>query len=307
MKGYNILGKKISATNKQTIQSFDPKTLRPLEGDFHIATLEEAAEAVSKAKNIANAYAGMSGSKRAAFLRTIADNIENLGTTLVERVMEESGLPEGRVVGERGRTCNQLRFFAQKIEEGSWVNAIIDNADAERTPPKPDVRQYLEAIGPVVVFTASNFPLAFSTAGGDTASALAAGCPVIIKAHESHLGTNNMVSEAIQAAAIETGMPDGVFSSLNGAGFELGQYLVKHPDVKAVAFTGSYGGGKALYDIAQSRPQPIPVFSEMGSVNPVYIFDSPMNDDPEGWASAISGSVNMGAGQFCTNPGILVV
>lgn len=307
MKGYNILGKKISATNDQTIQSFDPKTLKPLEGDFHIATLDEAAEAVSKAKNIAQAYADMSGAKRATFLRTIADNIENLGSTLVERVMAESGLPEGRVIGERGRTCSQLRFFANKIEEGSWVNAIIDSADPERTPPKPDVRQYLEAIGPVVVFTASNFPLAFSTAGGDTASALAAGCPVIIKAHESHLGTNNMVSEAIQAAAIETGMPDGVFSSLNGAGFELGQFLVKHPDVKAVAFTGSYGGGKALYDIAQSRPQPIPVFSEMGSVNPVFIFDSPMDDNPESWANAISGSVNMGAGQFCTNPGILIV
>lgn len=306
MKGYNVIGKRISAQNEKTIKAISPKTLKELDGNFHIATLEEAEEAVQKAKKAAPLFAAMSGSRRALFLRTIADNIEELATTLVERVMAESGLPEGRVVGERGRTCGQLRFFANKIEEGSWVNAIIDTADGKRVPPKPDIRQYQEAIGPVVVFTASNFPLAFSTAGGDTASALAAGCPVIVKAHESHLGTNNYIAEAIQAAAIETGMPDGVFSSLNGQGFELGTFLVKHPDVSAVAFTGSYSGGKALYDMAQSRKLPIPVFSEMGSVNPVFILPGAMESGTESWAMAISGSVNLGAGQFCTNPGILV-
>jgi NADP-dependent aldehyde dehydrogenase len=300
MKGYNIIGKKISAQNQEVVHAVNPKDLSNLDGDFHVATLKEADEAVALAKAGGAEYAKMSGAQRALFLRTIADNIEALSSKLVDRVMAESGLPEGRVVGERGRTCGQLRFFAKMVEEGSWVNAIINRGDV-------DVRQYLEPIGPVVVFTASNFPLAFSTAGGDTASALASGCPVIVKAHESHLGTNNMVAEAIRAAAIECGIPDGVFSSLNGSGNELGGYLVQHPDVCAVAFTGSYGGGKALYDLAQKRPHPIPVFSEMGSVNPVVVLPNAMKEKTEEWATAIAGSVNMGAGQFCTNPGLLIV
>jgi len=280
MKGYNIIGKKISAKQDRVLQATNPR--------------------VVLAKSVSAAYSKVSGAQRALFLRTIADNIEGLGAKLVDRVMAESGLPEGRVKGERGRTCGQLRFFADKIEEGSWVNAIINKGDV-------DIRQCLEPIGPVIVFTASNFPLAFSTAGGDTASALAAGCPVIVKAHESHLGTNNLVAEAIRAAAIECGIPDGVFSALNGAGYELGTILVMHPDVKAVAFTGSYGGGKALYDIAQERSEPIPVFSEMGSVNPIFVLPEAMKERTEEWATTIANSINMGAGQFCTNPGILVV
>lgn len=300
MKGYNILGKQISAENKKVIHAFDPKSLTTLEGEFHLATSQEAETAVQKASEVALEYGSLSGSRRALFLRTIAENIENLSSTLVERVMQESGLPEGRVVGERGRTCNQLRFFADKIEEGSWVNAIIDHKSG-------NIRQCQEPIGPVVVFTASNFPLAFSTAGGDTASALAAGCPVIVKAHESHVGTNSMVAEAIRAAAIETGVPDGVFSSLNGQGFELGKFLVTHPKIKAVAFTGSYGGGKALYDLAQKRDNPIPVFSEMGSINPVFVLPGAMQEKTTEWAEAVAGSINLGAGQFCTNPGVLVV
>ncbi|WP_235297668.1 aldehyde dehydrogenase (NADP(+)) [Portibacter marinus] len=300
MKGFNIIGKKISAKSDQIIKAVDPSNLSDLEGEFHVATNEEAEEAVKKAKAAAEKYSKVKGSKRAHFLRTIADKIEGLGDQLVKRVMQESGLPEGRVKGERGRTCAQLRFFADKVEEGSWVNAIINRGDV-------DVRQCLEPIGPVVVFTASNFPLAFSTAGGDTASALAAGCPVIIKAHESHLGTNNLVAEVIMGAAVECGLPDGVFSSLNGAGNELGSFLVQHPDVKAVAFTGSYGGGKALYDLAQKRDEPIPVFSEMGSVNPVFILPDAMEAKTEEWAEAVANSVNLGAGQFCTNPGLLIV
>ncbi len=300
MKGYNIIGKTVSAKNDRTLQAFNPATLESINGNFHIATLEEAEEAIKKASSASLDFASTPSSKRALFLRTIADKIEGLGNALVDRVMLESGLPEGRVIGERGRTCGQLRFFADKIEEGSWVNAIIDH-------PNGDIRQYLTGIGPVVVFTASNFPLAFSTAGGDTASALAAGCPVIVKAHESHLGTNSLVSQAIQAAAIETNMPDGVFSSLNGSGNELGGFLVTHEDIKAVAFTGSFGGGKALYDIAQKRKNPIPVFSEMGSVNPVFVLPETMKSKTVHWANEISNSVNMGAGQFCTNPGLLIV
>ncbi|GLR17780.1 aldehyde dehydrogenase (NADP(+)) [Portibacter lacus] len=300
MIGYNIIGKKISALNDKTIQASNPKNQEQLEGEFHVATTEEADEAIQKAKAVAREYANLPSSKKALFLRTIADNIEKLSSKLIDRVVAESGLPEGRVTGERGRTCGQLRFFADKIEEGSWVNAIVDRGDV-------DIRQCLQPLGPVVVFTASNFPLAFSTAGGDTASALASGCPVIVKAHESHLGTNNLVAECIMAAAIECGLPDGVFSSLNGAGYELGSYLVKHPDVQAVAFTGSYGGGKALYDLAQSRPHPIPVFSEMGSVNPIFVLPQAMEKKTTSWAEAIASSVNLGAGQFCTNPGIIVV
>lgn len=299
MKGYNIIGKKISANKDEVLYATNPKDLSTLEGDFHIASEEEANEAVILAKSVASDYARISGVQRAQFLRTIADNIENLGSKLVDRVVAESGLPEGRVKGERGRTCGQLRFFAEKIEEGSWVNAIVNRGDV-------DIRQCLEPIGPVVVFTASNFPLAFSTAGGDTASALASGCPVIVKAHESHLGTNNLVAEAIRAAAIECGIPDGVFSSLNGAGHALGKMLVQHPDVKAVAFTGSYGGGRALYDLAQERPEPIPVFSEMGSVNPIFILPEAMKAKTGEWATTIANSINMGAGQFCTNPGLLI-
>lgn len=300
MKGYNIIGKKISADNQMVVHAVNPKDLSQLEGDFHVATMEEADQAIALAKAASAEYGKMSGAQKAHFLRTIADNIEALSSKLVERVMAESALPEARVLGERGRTCGQLRFFAKIVEEGSWVNAIINKGDV-------DVRQYLEPLGPVVVFTASNFPLAFSTAGGDTASALASGCPVIVKAHESHLGTNNLVAEAVRAAAIDCGIPDGVFSSLNGAGNELGGYLVQHPDVCAVAFTGSYGGGKALYDLAQKRPHPIPVFSEMGSVNPIFMLSNAMKEKTEAWADTIASSVNLGAGQFCTNPGLLVV
>ena len=306
MKGYNIIGKEISATGTQTIKATNPRNLQDIKGEFHVATREEAELAIKKASEVAPLYRDIPAKDRATFLRTIAKNIEELSTTLVQRVHEESGLPEGRIKGERGRTCNQLRFFADIIEEGSWIHPIIDHADPNRTPRKPDIRQTLIPIGPVVVFTASNFPLAFSTAGGDTASALASGNPVIVKAHESHLGTNQMIAEAIRAAAIETGMPDGIFSSLNGSGFELGQFLVKHPKVKAVAFTGSFTGGKALYDIAQQREEPIPVFSEMGSVNPVVILPQAMEKDAIQWSNAIAGSVNLGAGQFCTNPGIII-
>ena len=221
--------------------------------------------------------------------------------------MLESGLPQGRLEGERGRTCGQLRAFAALLREGSWVDAKIETAIPDRTPiPKPDLRKINTAIGPVVVFTASNFPLAFSTAGGDTASALASGCTVIVKAHESHLGTNSLVAGAIVSAAKKTNMPEGVFSSLNSKDYSVGTALVMHPSIKAVGFTGSIKGGKALYDLAQTRKEPIPVYAEMGSVNPVLLMPSKLKDNAKDLAATYSNSITMGVGQFCTNPGIII-
>ncbi len=252
-------------------------------------------------------YKRTSGKQRAVFLRAIAGEIENLGSSLIERACLESGLPEGRITGERGRTVNQLRLFASLLDEGSWVEASIDTPPPDQKPAaRPDIRKMLQPTGPVVVFTASNFPLAFSTAGGDTASALAAGNPVIVKAHPYHAGTNELVAGAIISAAKKTGMPDGVFSSLNALDFSVGQDLVLHPGVKTVTFTGSFAGGKSLYELAQKRPVPIPVFAEMGSVNPVFLLPGKVQEDPSSLAATVAASVNLGAGQFCTNPGIVV-
>ncbi len=300
----NIIGEEISKQGDQTFQAVNPATQEKLPGDFVAATQEEVNLAVAKAVKAWETYRFVSGADKANFLRTIADEIENLGDALVERDMQESGLPEGRVKGERGRTCGQLRLFADLVEEGSWIQATI-NYDPET--PGSHLANCLTAIGPVVVFTASNFPLAFSTAGGDTASALAAGCPVIVKAHESHPGVNAMISEAIQRAAKKTGMPDGVFSSLNASDYSVGAQLVQSPGVKAVAFTGSLRGGMALYRLATERDEPIPVFAEMGSINPVFILKGAIAENANQLGSDIAGSVNLGAGQFCTNPGLLVL
>lgn len=304
----NFIGFERSAKGNKTFSAVNPVTRDSLAGEFVAATMDEVNLAVNKAHEAWKVYRNTSGSQKAAFIRTIAEEIEGLGDTLVNRVMEESGLPEGRVKGERGRTCNQLRMFADLVEEGSWVNAIIDNAQPDRQPiPKADIRNMLQAVGPVVVFTASNFPLAFSTAGGDTASALAAGCPVIVKAHESHPGTNGLIAEAILNAARKSNMPDGVFSSLNAVGYKVGTALVQHPQVKGVAFTGSYAGGMALHKLAAERTEPIPVFAEMGSINPIFILPEKIKSQPEALATQVAGSVNLGAGQFCTNPGLVVI
>jgi len=303
----NIIGFELSKKGTDTISGINPAKLEDLPGEFAVATKAEVDEALQKALAAWRLYRNFSGQQKATFLCAIADEIEALGDELVRRAMAETGLPEGRIIGERGRTCGQLRLFAQLVEEGSWVEATIDKAQPDRTPaPKPDVRRMLTAIGPVVVFTASNFPLAFSTAGGDTASALAAGCPVIVKAHESHPGTNALVAGAIQRAAKATNMPDGVFSSLNGRGYWLGETLVQHPLTKAVAFTGSHRGGKALYDLANKREEPIPVFAEMGSVNPIFLLPAKVKNSYDDLAVQIANSVNLGAGQFCTNPGLLI-
>ena len=307
IKGTNKIGYQESAQHAQATYAFVAATLESLPEAFHPATGEEVDQAAQKAAKAFPIYRALALRQRAEFLRAIADEIEALGSELIERVMVESGLPEGRVTGERGRTTGQLRLFADFIEEGSWVEAIIDPAMPDRKPlPRVDIRQMLQPVGPVVVFTASNFPLAFSTAGGDTASALAAGNPVIVKAHESHLGTNDLIAQAILHAAQKTNMPDGVFSSLNSLGYEVGSQLVMHDSVASVAFTGSQRGGKALFDLAQKRQRPIPVFAEMGSVNPVFILPEAMLVRAEALAQQLAASITLGVGQFCTNPGLIV-
>ena len=301
----NIIGEETSNQGNQTFQAINPVTKESLPGEFVAATEEEVNLAVQKAVQASHVYRHKSGVQKAAFLRAIATGIEELGDELVQRDMLESGLPEGRVKGERGRTCGQLRLFADLVEEGSWVQATL-NFDTNTPPTGPHLGNFLTALGPVVVFTASNFPLAFSTAGGDTASALAAGCPVIVKAHESHPGVNAMIAEVIQTAAKETGMPDGVFSSLNAADYSVGTRLVQHESIKAVAFTGSTGGGMALHKLAMEREHPIPVFAEMGSINPIFLLPETVSKNTEKLATDIAGSVNLGAGQFCTNPGLII-
>ncbi len=269
-------------------------------------TNKEINPILAKSNQSYKTYRNVSGKQKAAFLRAIAEEIEALGDTLIETASRESNLPTARFMGERGRTTGQLRMFADYIEEGSWVDAIIDTAIPDRQPiPKVDLRKMLVPMGSVVVFGASNFPLAFSTAGGDTASALAAGCPVIVKAHPAHPETSRLVASAIEKAAARTKMPEGVFAHIEG-GVEVGTFLVKHPSVKAVAFTGSYGGGKALFDLANKRKQPIPVFSEMGSINPVILFENALAQRGEALATQLADSVTLGVGQFCTNPGLII-
>lgn len=268
---------------------------------------EEVNHALQQAHVAFLSYKNFTGKQKAAFLRAIADEIEALGTELVSMVMHETNLPEARVINERGRTTGHCRMFADLVEEGSWVEARVDTALPDRMPaPKPDMRKMLVPIGPVVVFGAANFPLAYSTAGGDTASALAAGCPVIVKAHPAHIGTSKLVAAAIEKAAAKTGMPQGVFQHVQGAGFEIGQALVKHPFTKAVGFTGSLAGGKALFDLANQRAEPIPVFAEMSSINPVILLPETLSRDAVKTASLLAGSITLGVGQFCTNPGLII-
>ncbi len=295
---FQRIGFRKTARGSTYLQAFDTR--------YPIATRDETDEALWLARAAASAFRQTPARRRAAFLRAIADGIEALGDRLVETACRETGLPEGRIKGERGRTCSQLRFFAEIAEEGSWCEAIIDTARPEHTPPRPDIRRMLVPLGPVVVFGASNFPLAFSTAGGDTASALATGNPVVVKAHELHPATHALVADAIVEAARQTDMPEGVFSALYGR-HEVGQWLVQHDAAEAVAFTGSYGGGMALYRLAQQRQRPIPVFAEMGSVNPVFLTPEALDHGAEALAKQLAQSVALGAGQFCTNPGLIVV
>ncbi len=274
---------------------------------FKDATLQEVDSAINGAHVAFLSYKNFSGKKRAEFLRAIADEIETLGDELVKTAMSETNLPEARIIGERGRTTGHCRMFADYVEQGSWVEARVDTSIPDRIPaPKPDIRKKLVPLGPVVVFGAANFPLAYSTAGGDTASALAAGCPVIVKAHPAHAKTSELVAGAIKKAMSKTGMPKGVFQHLHGASFEVGQALVKHSQTKAVGFTGSFVGGKALFDLANKREIPIPVFAEMSSINPVILLPESLNKDFQATAKLIASSITLGVGQFCTNPGLIL-
>lgn len=275
--------------------------------NFKDASLSDVNATLQEAHVAFLSYKNFSGKKKAEFLRAIADEIEALGTKLVETAMRETNLPEARIINERGRTTGHCRMFADMVSEGSWVDARVDTALPDRMPaPKPDIRKMLVPIGPVVVFGAANFPLAYSTAGGDTASALAASCPVIVKAHPAHAETSELVAGAIIKAMEKTGMPKGVFQHVHGASFEVGQALVKHPLTKAVGFTGSLVGGKALFDLANQRPEPIPVFAEMSSINPVLLLPKSLKNDFAKTAAMLAGSITLGVGQFCTNPGLII-
>lgn len=305
--GKNYIGNQLSAKGTKTYTTFNPQTNTENITVFTEATSDEINEAVKLASDAFETYSKKSGKEKAVFLRTIAEEIENLGEKLIETYTSESGLPAGRAAGERGRTLGQLRAFAAHVEEGSWSEATIDTAQPERQPlPKVDLRKMNVPLGPIVVFGASNFPLAFSTAGGDSAAAFAAGCPVIVKSHPMHAGTGELVASAIIKAAEKTGMPNGVFSNLNSSGIEVGQELVKHPKVKGVGFTGSIRGGRALFDLAAQREEPIPVFAEMGSINPVVILPEALQTKATDWAKTYAGSITLGSGQFCTNPGLLL-
>jgi len=306
IKGVNFIGSTVSKESNEFFHAPYPEKNSYLPEHFFISTKNEISHAINKATTAFDKCKNLSGIKKAKYLEAIAYEIEELGDQLINRACKETGLPSGRLQGERNRTVNQINIFAKLLREGSWVDARIDTAQPDRQPfPKPDLRYMNFPIGPVVVFGASNFPLAFSTAGGDTVSALAAGCPVIVKSHESHPGTNELVSRAILEAAQKTNMPDGVFSSLNG-GPEIGQKLVQHPAIKAVGFTGSFRGGKAIFDLALKRDEPIPVYAEMGSVNPVFLFEQKLRNSVDQLAVQYAQSITLGAGQFCTAPGLII-
>ena len=306
ISGRSIIGFDRGSENGNTFTAFNPKTGDAIEPSFYSATEDELKRASSLADQARIPYGNLPGKTRAVFLRAITDNIEALGDELIQRASLETALPNQRFVGERARTCGQLRMFADLLDEGSWVDARIDHAIPDRQPvPKPDVRSMLRPLGPVAVFCASNFPLAYSVAGGDTASALAAGCPVIVIAHTAHPGTAELVGSGVIAAAESTGMPEGVFSLLFAKDYEIGQALVKHSAIKAVGFTGSRRGGRALMDIAAARPEPIPVYTEMSSVNPTFFLPGAIEARGEGLVTGLHASVTGGAGQFCTKPGLV--
>jgi alpha-ketoglutaric semialdehyde dehydrogenase len=306
LHGLNIIGNSASAEGTETFTATNPATGAGLDTVFHIATEAEVGQAVELAAQAFPQYRGLPAEARAAFLERIAEEIVELGDALLEIANKETGLPLPRLTGERGRTVGQLKMFAALLREGSWVEARIDTALPDRQPlPRPDLRRMLLPIGPVAVFGASNFPFAFSVAGGDTASALAAGCPVVVKAHPAHPGTSELVGRAIERAALVTGMPVGVFAMVHGMK-ETGLALVRHPKLEAVGFTGSLGAGRALFDAAAARPKPIPVYAEMGSINPVFILPGALQERGEKIAEGLAQSVTLGVGQFCTNPGVVV-
>lgn len=304
-QGYNYIGGVRSGTGSVILRSFDASSGQPLPDTFFEATSNEVDAAAQAAAQAFAPYRALPVAQRALFLDAIADEIDGLADDFIDLVCRETALARARIQGERARTSGQMRLFARVLRRGDFLGARIDLALAQRMPqPRPDLRQYRIGIGPVAVFGASNFPLAFSTAGGDTAAALAAGCTVVFKAHPGHMATAERVADAIIRAAVRTGMPPGVFNMIFGD--LVGKQLVSHPAIQAVGFTGSLRGGRALCDIAAARPQPIPVFAEMSSINPVVLLPDALKLRGEQIASELSASVLLSAGQFCTNPGLVL-
>lgn len=307
LHGKQILGGQATASGTKTFTATNPATNAPLEPAFFEATLAEVDQALELAAQASAVLRHATADKRAELLEAIADAVLELGQPLVDRAHAETGLPMARLEGERTRAVNQARLFAQIVREGSWVDARIDLPLPDRQPlPKPDVRSMSIGIGPVVTFGASNFPLAISVIGTDTITALGAGCPVVVKGHPAHAGTCEMLGEAIARAVAKCGLPAGVFAMLQGASHEVGLALVRHDKTEAVAFTGSLRGGRALFDAAAARPRPIPVYAEMGSTNPVFMLPGALAERGPQIAEGYIGSVTMGVGQFCTNPGLVL-
>ncbi|MCB1228888.1 MAG: aldehyde dehydrogenase (NADP(+)) [Verrucomicrobiae bacterium] len=307
LHGHQLIGRGTSGESDDTFQAANPATGDLLPTVFHEASAAEIDRAMTLAAEAFVAFRQTSAEDRARFLEACADEVEALGGQLIETAMAETGHPEPRCVGERGRATGQARMFAQYVREGSWVDARIDLPQPERQPlPKPDVRSLMFPVGPVVVFGASNFPLAISVFGADTVSAFAAGCPVVVKAHPAHPATCELVGRAILAAAEKTGMPEGVFSMVQGRTNAVGVGLVQHPETTAAAFTGSLRGGRALYDAANARPAPIPFYAEMGSVNPIFVLPGALKERGEAISAGYIQSLTLGVGQFCTNPGLVL-
>jgi alpha-ketoglutaric semialdehyde dehydrogenase len=308
ISGQNLIAGQWSAQGKETFPSIDPRTKKQGDARFTNATSEEVDRAVTQAAEAFGLTRLYSAERLAGFLDAAADEIEKLGAVLIDTADAETALGQSRLEGERGRTTGQLRLFGHLLREGSYVEAIIDTALPNRKPaPRPSIRRMLIPLGPVGVFGASNFPLAFSVAGGDSASAFAAGCPVIVKAHPGHPATSELVAQAIAAAVTRCDIPPGFFSMLQGSTVDVGQALVAHPLLEAVGFTGSLAGGRALFDAAARRPRPIPVYAEMGSVNPIVVTSNALKARGETIAEGLANSVTLGCGQFCTNPGLVFV
>ena len=307
LSGTNLIGYQHFKGGKVTFKTINPQTNTENPTQFTEATSNEINLAVQLAKNAFSEYQNCSNQDKHDFLIQISKNILNLGEDLIEMYCSESGLEFKRALAERERTIWQIKLFSSQLLSGEWINASIDFAIPERRPnTKPDLRKMLIPLGPVVVFGSSNFPLAYSTAGGDTISALASGCPVIVKSHPMHSGTGELIAQAIVDAAQKTGMPEGVFSNINSSNYVAGTHLVSHSDIKAVGFTGSISGGRALFDLANKREEPIPVFAEMGSINPVILFPEALKERNQELAETFANSITLDSGQFCTNPGLMI-
>ncbi len=308
LEGLSLIGQSRVPAAGKPIAAINPATGAAIGPDYFEATTADVDAAARLADQAFTEFSRWSGLRRAGFMKRIAELLEANGPAIIERANQETALPAARLQGELARTCFQLRLYGDAAASGLFAGARIDHADLNRKPlPKPDLRSMMRPLGPVVVFSASNFPLAYSVAGGDTASAFAAGCPVIVKPHQGHLGTSEIVGQLVQQAARDCDAPEGVFSLLFGDGRSVGIALVKHPLIKTVGFTGSRSGGRALMDAAAARPEPIPVYAEMGSINPVFFLNDVLSQKPEELAIGLTGSVTLGVGQFCTNPGLVFV